>query len=98
MDSRHTFIIAYDITCDRRRERVYSFLRGWGDHLQFSVFRAVLAAPDLARVQTEIHDRIQHDEDQVLFFDLGPTEGRAQGSVRAIGLAYTHPERHAVVV
>ena len=36
--------------------------------------------------------------DQVLIVDIGPAEGRAKGAFTALGIAYTHPERHAVVV
>ena len=39
-----------------------------------------------------------HDEDQVLFVDVGPVEGRGSESIRALGKPYTHPERHALVV
>jgi hypothetical protein len=37
-------------------------------------------------------------EDQVIFVDLGPAEGRAPGAIRALGRRYAPPERIAVVV
>ncbi|TVQ99892.1 MAG: CRISPR-associated endonuclease Cas2 [Deltaproteobacteria bacterium] len=95
---RNVYVVTYDIADDRRRTAVYQYLRGWGDHLQYSVFRLVLHRADRMRVRTTLHDLIDHGVDQVLFLDLGPFEGRARGSVDAIGVAYTHPERHAVVV
>ena len=95
---RHVYIVSYDIADDRRRTRVYQYLRGWGDHLQWSVFRLVLSNPDVARVRAGLHGLVQHREDQVILFNLGPEEGRALGSVESIGVPYTHPERHAIVV
>lgn len=96
--AKNSFIVAYDIAEDRRRTRVYNYLRGWGDHLQYSVFRVVLSRIELARLRAAIHDLVDHSADQVLLFDLGPADGRARGSVVSIGLDYTHPERHAVIV
>jgi CRISPR-associated protein Cas2 len=92
------YIVTYDITDDKRRTSVYKALRGWGDHLQYSVFRCVLSASDRVRVVTELERLINHDEDQVLFFDLGPHQGRALGSVDSLGRTYTHPERHAIII
>ena len=39
---RNRYIVTYDITDDRRRTAVYKCLRGFGDHLQYSVFRCDL--------------------------------------------------------
>ena len=91
------YIISYDITDDKRRTAVYRTLRGWGDHLQYSVFRCVLSAADHVRLLTMLEESIDHSSDQVLFFDLGPHDGRALGSVSSVGRSYTHPERHAKV-
>jgi len=96
--SQHSYIVAYDIADDKRRTQVYQYLRGWGDHLQYSVFRVLASATELARIRAALHDRIDHRADQILLFNLGPSDGRARGSVTSLGLPYTHPERHAVVV
>ena len=91
------YIIAYDIADDRRRTKVFQYLRRWGNHLQYSVFRCELGRPSLAELHAELEELINHDEDQILLFDLGPVDGRASRSVIALGLPYTHPERHAFV-
>ena len=46
---RNRYIVTYDITDDRRREAVFKALRGFGDHLQYSVFRCDLS--DRERVE-----------------------------------------------
>lgn len=96
--AQSVYIVAYDIISDKRRTRIYKYLRGWGDHLQYSVFRVLASPIELAKIKAALDTFVNHDEDQVLFFHLGPKEGRARGSVDAIGLAYTHPERHALIV
>lgn len=93
----HVYIVSYDITDDGRRNDVFKYLRRWGDHLQYSVFRCELSATDRAELRAGCRERINCDTDQVLVFDLGPPDGRGRTSVESIGLKYTHPERHAVV-
>jgi CRISPR-associated protein Cas2 len=95
---RHVFIVTYDI-CDPKRLRlVYRFMRGWGDHLQLSVFRCELNPRELVELRAGAASLIKHDEDQVLFVDVGPVDGRGHGAIRAIGKVYTPPERCAIVV
>lgn len=95
---RQTYIVSYDISHPKRLRKVFKLMRGWGNHLQLSVFRSELNARELVELRTALAEIINHDEDQVLFVDVGPVEGRGAGSITAIGRPYTHPERHALVV
>jgi hypothetical protein len=49
-------------------------------------------------LRSRLSAEIDHREDQVLFIDVGPVEGRGSTSIAAIGKAYTVPERCAIVV
>ncbi len=95
---RQTFIVSYDVSHPRRLRKVFKLMRGYGDHLQLSVFRCELTARELFELRGKIGAIIEREEDQVLFVDVGPSEGRGRGSISAMGKPYTHPERHAVVV
>lgn len=95
---RQTYIVSYDVCDDKRLRRVFKTLRGWGDHLQLSVFRCELDHRELVELRTALSDIIHHGEDQVLFVNVGPVSGRGSTSIAAIGKAYVAPERHAVVV
>jgi CRISPR-associated protein Cas2 len=95
---RKLYLVTYDVSDDRRRDQVFRILRGFGDHLQFSVFRCESSASEFVRLQGRLLEAINPFEDQVLFADLGPADGRGRECVRAIGRSYTHPERHAIVV
>lgn len=94
---RQVYLITYDISDDRRRDQVFRILRGFGDHLQFSVFRCEASAMELTRLRGALADAINHLEDQVLFADLGPADGRGPGAISALGRGYTHPDRHAII-
>ncbi|MBX3259469.1 MAG: CRISPR-associated endonuclease Cas2 [Labilithrix sp.] len=95
---RQTFIVSYDISCPKRLRRVYRLMRGWGDHIQLSVFRCEMNARELVELRSRLAHVINNAEDQVLFVDVGPVEGRGSTSIRAIGKVYTAPERRAIVV
>jgi CRISPR-associated protein Cas2 len=73
-------------------------MRDFGDHLQFSVFECQFTPVDLAKCRHILAQIIKHDEDQVLFVDLGPTEGRGDRVISALGLPYSALEAPCVVV
>ena len=94
---RQVYLVTYDISDDRRRDQVFKILRGFGDHLQFSVFRCEASETELIRLRGRLLDAINAKEDQVLFADLGPWDGRGTTAITSLGRSYTHPERHAIV-
>lgn len=95
---RRLYIVTYDICDAKRLRRVFKTMKGFGAHLQLSVFQCDLPAVDLVRMREALGEIINHAEDQVLIIDLGPTEGRPIKSIEAIGRGYELTERKAVVV
>jgi CRISPR-associated protein Cas2 len=95
---RNRYFVTYDIADDRRRAAVYKTLRGYGDHLQYSVFRCDLTERRRIELVAAVHELIDHATDQVLVIDLGPVDGRASICVSSVGRVYTNPERTAVIV
>lgn len=86
---RSSYLVCYDISDDKRLRRVFKIMRDWGDHLQYSVFECQLTRADLARLRAELSEVIHHGEDQVLFVDLGPAEGRGDRVITALGRPYS---------
>jgi CRISPR-associated protein Cas2 len=95
---RRTYIVAYDICDDRRLHRVHKTLRGFGDRLQYSVFECQLTPADLARCRHRLGELIDHSVDQVLFVDLGPSEGRGDRVITALGKPYSPFDSPCIVV
>lgn len=95
---RSRFIVSYDITSDRRRAQVYKTLRGFGDHIQYSVFRCDLSPRERIEMIAALHSLVDHDEDQILLIGLGPVDGRASECVDSIGRSYNNPESLAIVI
>jgi CRISPR-associated protein Cas2 len=95
---RTRYIVTYDVSDDDRRNRVFKTLRGYGDHIQYSVFRCDMSDSERGTLIATLHPLIEHAEDQILIIDLGPVDGRAAKCVSAIGLRYLAPERTVVVI
>ena len=85
---RNSFIVTYDICEAKRLRQVFKTMKNWGDHLQYSVFECELSRAELITLKNELREIIHHIEDQVLFIDLGPSEGRGDRVVEALGQAY----------
>ncbi|MHB8876009.1 MAG: CRISPR-associated endonuclease Cas2 [Myxococcaceae bacterium] len=85
---RQRYIVTYDISNPRRLRKVFKVLKGYGEHLQFSVFRCDLAKMALATMKAELNEVIHAEEDQVLIIDVGPTEGRGEEVFESLGRAY----------
>ena len=95
---RTSYLVCYDISDDKRLRRVFQTMRNYGDHLQFSVFECQLTAMDLARCRAGLAEIINHQEDQVLFVNLGPAEGRGDRVITALGRPYTAVDAPCIVV
>jgi CRISPR-associated protein Cas2 len=95
---RNRYFVTYDISDDGRRTAVYKGLRGFGDHLQYSVFRCDLSPRRRAELEAAIAPLIDPVADQVLIIDLGPVDGRGETCVSSLGRDYRNPERTAVIV
>jgi CRISPR-associated protein Cas2 len=95
---RNTYLVCYDIRDDKRLRRVHKAMRDFGDHLQYSIFECQFTPIDLAKCRHALSELIHHDLDQVLFVDLGPTEGRGDRVITALGQAYSPIDAPCVVV
>jgi CRISPR-associated protein Cas2 len=94
---RRKYIITYDITEPKRLNRICKTLKGYGEHLEYSVFECDLSASELVVLKGKLSDIINHREDQVLFIDLGSVERAHVECVDSLGRAYT-PIQHEVPI
>ena len=73
--SRIRYLVSYDICNPKRLRKVARALEGFGVRLQYSVFECPLDAMRLAKLKAELHDLLNHDEDQVLVCFAGSKRG-----------------------
>ena len=95
---RSTYLVCYDISDPKRLARVGRAMRGFGDRVQYSVFECRLSATDLARCRHHLGRLIHHHQDQVLFVDLGPADGRGDRVITSLGRAYSTLDSPCIIV
>ncbi len=90
MSARRDFLVTYDISNDKRLRTVFKMMKGYGDHVQLSVFRCALNKMEMMDMMSNLSRVIQHAEDQVLIISLGPLPER-RPRVRPLGRPYRPP-------
>ena len=95
---RRLYVIMYDISNPKRLRKIFKIMRGFGDRLQLSVFRAELTAKERVQLIMKINPVIHHKEDQVLIIPIGPAGGEIEKEIEALGRPYEPWEHGAVVV
>lgn len=95
---RTSYLVCYDICDEKRLRKVFQAMRSYGDHLQYSVFECQFSGLDLARCRAELSKIINHKEDQVLFVNLGPAEGRGDRVITALGKPYAALDAPCIII
>jgi CRISPR-associated protein Cas2 len=95
---RTTYLVCYDICDDKRLRAVFKTMRDFGDHLQYSIFECQFTPTDLVRCRHALGAIINHRDDQVLFVDLGPVEGRGDRVITALGKPYSPIDSPCIVI
>ncbi len=92
------YVVTYDICDPKRLRTVFNLMKGYGEHLQYSVFRCDLNDMALARLKAELIQVLDMREDQVMVVDLGPADGRATQAIETIGRRWTPEPAGAIIV
>jgi CRISPR-associated protein Cas2 len=95
---RRNFIVTYDIRDPKRLRKVFNTCKGYGIHLQYSVFECDLSPADRVRFEDKLKSIIHHENDQVIFVDLGPSDARGERTVTALGQSYSKMDTPCFVV
>ncbi len=94
---RRDFLVSYDICDPGRLRKVFQIMRGFGDHLQYSVFRCALTDREKIQLVAKLTEVIHHGEDQVMLVDLGGVSPRSRRRFRTLGVPMTNSERSVFV-
>jgi len=95
--SDHLYVVAYDVRDAKRWRRLFKAMKGRGEWLQLSVFQCRLSRRGLADFRASVVEIIKHDEDHVVFLDLGPAED-VRPRVASLGKTFKAVERRTIVV
>lgn len=97
MSIRRKYLICYDISEHKRLYRTAKICESYGTRIQFSVFEASLDGMMLASFQDELNGIINHEEDQILFVDLGRDDSSTPFHIETIGIPYTKRSRVTII-
>ena len=71
---RKYILVTYDIADEKRVKKMFKLLRGYGEHVQYSIFLCQLTEAEQLILSDRIGDLIHFDEDQVLMIALGQVD------------------------
>lgn len=83
---RNRYLVAYDITEDRRLRAVHRCMTGFGQWVQYSVFVCDLNERELIRLRTALRRLLDHGSDAVMIVDLGPADARGTNCFEFMGV------------
>lgn len=98
LTAKQVYLVTYDIADPKRLAATYKVMKGFGDHLQLSVFRCELTERQMVEMKQALLAVINAREDQVLLIDLGPTDGRGGEAISSLGRAFDKAGRKAIVI
>lgn len=96
MSERKDYLVTYDICDDARLRAVFKTMKGFGEHVQYSVFRCALSKTEMTQMMAKLSPLIHHSVDQILVIFLGPLPEK-RPRVRPIGRPYQPPDAGARV-
>ena len=96
-NEEHLYIVAYDISDQKRWRRVFRLMNGYGDWLQLSIFQCRLSVQRHAELIALLDGIIHHKDDHLVLLDLGLAE-RVVPRVVSLGKTFTPVTREPVIV
>jgi CRISPR-associated protein Cas2 len=61
-------LVVYDIPDDKRRQKLATFLEGYGRRVQLSVFECFLSLQEMKKLHDRVQRRVKQAEDNVRFY------------------------------
>ncbi len=96
---RNVYLVCYDVCDDKRLRRMHKKMCGFGDAVQYSVFRCELSPTERQLMKEALWEILNWDHDRVMLVNLGPTGARGDNCVEFWGQPQAElPGRKAVIV
>lgn len=70
MSDTRFYIVAYDISSDKRRNKVHKILSGFGQWTQYSLFELFITDKELVLLQSKLEKVLNAEKDSVRFYPL----------------------------
>ena len=93
------YVVSYDITSDRRRNKIAKTLEGYGTRIQYSVFECRLTEKKYKEMYRKLIQLMTDEEDGSI--RIYSVCGNCEGKIRTIGEISGLPEQsaeHVIVI
>lgn len=70
MNDTRFYVVAYDISSDKRRNKVHKILSGFGQWTQFSLFELFVTDKEFVLLQNKLEKALNTEKDSVRFYSL----------------------------
>ncbi|MEM3852555.1 MAG: CRISPR-associated endonuclease Cas2 [Methanomassiliicoccales archaeon] len=95
---RNLYIISYDIRDQKRWRKVFNIAKGYGVHLQYSVFYCYLSPKEKVLLISDIEGVIDHKSDRVLIANIGGPDVNIEQKVEFLGQKNDISPHQAVII
>lgn len=95
---RHRYLVCYDIADPKRLRAVFKKMHGFGDPVQYSVFKCDLSRAEKALMLGALRDILNIREDRVMIVRLGPLEGKIDDRVEFLGQPLMPWKREGAII
>ncbi len=95
---RNVYLVCYDVADDKRLRKTYKKMRGFGDPVQYSVFRCELSPTEKQQMKETLWEILNWSHDRVMLVDLGPTGARGDECIEFWGEPRVEVSPRAAVV
>lgn len=86
---RQYVLVSYDISEPKRWRKVFKLMKGYGEHVQYSVFICQLTDLQEAELKVKLEEVVHRQEDQVMFVQIGPvTRNQLEKRISTVGREY----------
>jgi CRISPR-associated protein Cas2 len=95
---RNVYLVCYDVADDKRLRKTHKKMLGYGDPLQYSVFRCELSPTEKHGLREALWQILKWDKDRVMLVDLGPAGARGDACIEFWGEPLVEPPRRVAVI
>lgn len=89
------YVVAYDIPDDKRRNRLFKTMKGFGIHTQFSLFECSLSDKEFEAMVEKIQKLIDKSEDDIKIYTIC---SNCLEKVYIYGKGVLHKEEEVIII
>lgn len=95
---RSTYIVSYDVKNDKRLRQILKTMRGYGNHVQYSVFLCRLSEKEKILMLTHLMEILKKDEDSLMIINIGTSGNSAERRIEYVGVIPDNDQMEILVV